>query len=109
MQGMMGQVIMQTDKRPDEEVKVAEPATENLNAGTQKTAEKMRKDEGKNSGNLNYFFFILISILFARSWTHGYHFGGVVRQYGASEPKGTLPELERSLQTDLEAMALAVQ
>ncbi|EDV36256.1 uncharacterized protein Dana_GF12873 [Drosophila ananassae] len=45
MQGMMGQVIMQTDKRPDEEVKVAEPATENLNAGTQKTAEKMRKDE----------------------------------------------------------------
>ncbi|KAH8272891.1 hypothetical protein KR018_008179 [Drosophila ironensis] len=45
MPGMMGQVVLQTEKRPDEEVNVAEPVTENLNAGTQKTAEKMRKDE----------------------------------------------------------------
>lgn len=109
MQGMMGQVIMQSDKRPEEEVKVAEPATENLNAGTQKTAEKMRKDEGKNSKNLYYFFSIQRSILFDRSWTHGYHFGGVVREHRASELKGTIPELERSLQADLKAMALSVQ
>ncbi|XP_017125368.1 histone-lysine N-methyltransferase 2C [Drosophila elegans] len=45
MQAIMGQVVLQTEKRPDEEPKAVEPVAENLNAGTQKTAEKMRKDE----------------------------------------------------------------
>nr|XP_016940644.1 histone-lysine N-methyltransferase 2C [Drosophila suzukii] len=45
MQAMISQVVLQTEKRPDEEQKIPEPVAENLNAGTQKTAEKMRKDE----------------------------------------------------------------
>ncbi|KAH8402177.1 hypothetical protein KR009_010389 [Drosophila setifemur] len=45
MQSMMGQVVLQNEKRAEEEPKIAEPAAENMNAGTQKTAEKMRKDE----------------------------------------------------------------
>ncbi|XP_033151669.1 histone-lysine N-methyltransferase 2C [Drosophila mauritiana] len=45
MQTIMSQVVLQTEKRPEEEQKVVEPVTETLNAGTQKTAEKMRKDE----------------------------------------------------------------
>ncbi|XP_017045294.1 histone-lysine N-methyltransferase 2C isoform X2 [Drosophila ficusphila] len=45
LQTMMGQVVLESQKRPEDEPKVAEPVTENLNAGTQKTAEKMRKDE----------------------------------------------------------------
>ncbi|KAH8237068.1 hypothetical protein KR038_003829 [Drosophila bunnanda] len=50
MQGiMMGQVVMQAEKRGPEEdqPKIVEPVVpaENMNAGTQKTAEKMRKDE----------------------------------------------------------------
>jgi len=48
MQAMISQVVLQTEKRPDEEQKIPEPVAENLNAGTQKTAEKMRKDEGTN-------------------------------------------------------------
>ncbi|XP_033250386.1 histone-lysine N-methyltransferase 2C-like [Drosophila miranda] len=45
MQSMMAQVCLQTEKRVEEEPKPVEPVTESLNAGTQKTAEKMRKDE----------------------------------------------------------------
>lgn len=44
------QLPLQTEKRV-EEVKPSEP-TECINVGTQKTAEKMRKDEGKYKRSL---------------------------------------------------------
>ncbi|XP_062135907.1 histone-lysine N-methyltransferase 2C [Drosophila sulfurigaster albostrigata] len=45
VQTMPTQMSMQNDKRVVEEPKPNEPSTEGMNVGTQKTAEKMRKDE----------------------------------------------------------------
>lgn len=47
-QNMPPQVPYQTHKRPVEEIKPNETSGESINVGTQKTAEKMRKDEGNN-------------------------------------------------------------
>lgn len=47
-QSMPSQLPFQSHKRVIEEMKSNETNGESINVGTQKTAEKMRKDEGKN-------------------------------------------------------------
>lgn len=61
-QTITAQLPLQTEKRVVEEAKPSEPI-ECINVGTQKTAEKMRKDEGKylyskkwNKNKHNIFF-----------------------------------------------------
>lgn len=81
MQTIMSQVVLQTEKRPEEEQKVVEPVTETLNAGTQKTAEKMRKDEGMRVHFNSVEFKCSLPHLICRSWAYGHHFGRAVCQY----------------------------
>lgn len=47
-QSMPSQLPFQSHKRPIEDIKSNETNGESINVGTQKTAEKMRKDEGNN-------------------------------------------------------------